>query len=585
MKKRNLLLSVLSVLFLSGVAMAQTASPPPKGIRLSPIPFRKLLNCDDLTSGLCVDTGSHLNYDGNYTGHDEPSLLFYSDEHGAGNNQIYLIKLPKDPPNLPTQDGKGGTYNFELRPAFWFGMAMCDSESFPNFTKTCKPDSDENIFDSSNPASPHYIGRHPGGAFLEMQFYPPGWIGSPQLIDPEFYFAALNIDSDGESATQLNNNACLESAGQETVNFAVITLDGVPLFPPNPLGANFGTSNPDLNNVLSMAPGDTLLLIMHDTPDGVQVTIKDLTTGQSGSMTAGPGQGFGQVVFDPSATTCNVTPYAFHPMYSTSSEHTRVPWTAHAYNIAFSDEIGHFEFCDASDANFNCAAAGVPDNKNGDGLDADDTFCFSPSDFGLSPPFIDVRACINEDSDFDGVSYGHNWPGTGHPSVEKDFHAQPVRFTSPLFFGRDSFFPKEYERVAFETDLPGIESYCSTKTGIGCTNPPLAGANQQATAFYPIYTTTHEDGLCFWQIGGKHIPGTDRTFGGNSAAEFSNNLLELFYPEATGPIFRFEDYRRTLKGNPCAKGNHDRDGDDDDDGRGDHDDGRGHDDGHGHDGH
>jgi hypothetical protein len=43
------------------------------------------------------------------------------------------------------------------------------------------------------------------------------------------------------------------------------------------------------------------------------------------------------------ASTCIQTPYAFHPMYATSSEHTRVPGAAHSYNVAFSDEIGHFE--------------------------------------------------------------------------------------------------------------------------------------------------------------------------------------------------------------------------------------------------
>jgi hypothetical protein len=44
-------------------------------------------------------------------------------------------------------------------------------------------------------------------------------------------------------------------------------------------------------------------------------------------------------------------------MYSTSSEHTRVPWAAHSYNVAFSDEIGHFEYCSAVDANGNCIQA------------------------------------------------------------------------------------------------------------------------------------------------------------------------------------------------------------------------------------
>ena len=66
-------------------------------------------------------------------------------------------------------------------------------------------------------------------------------------------------------------------------------------------------------------------------------------------MTAGPANGFGQVLYQPTSASCNVAPYAFHPMYSTSSPATRVPWTAHSYNVAMSDEIGHFEYCNAAE--------------------------------------------------------------------------------------------------------------------------------------------------------------------------------------------------------------------------------------------
>jgi hypothetical protein len=57
-------------------------------------------------------------------------------------------------------------------------------------------------------------------------------------------------------------------------------------------------------------------------------------------MTASADNGFAQVDYEPTAATCTQTPYSFHPMYSTSSEHTRVPWAAHSYNVAFADEIG-----------------------------------------------------------------------------------------------------------------------------------------------------------------------------------------------------------------------------------------------------
>jgi hypothetical protein len=32
----------------------------------------------------------------------------------------------------PKQDGTGGTWNFQLRPALWFGIALCENQSYPN---------------------------------------------------------------------------------------------------------------------------------------------------------------------------------------------------------------------------------------------------------------------------------------------------------------------------------------------------------------------------------------------------------------------------------------------------------------------
>src|SRR6267378_2459395 len=96
---------------------------------------------------LCVDLAESEQL-GYYSGHDEPSLLFYSDTAGAGNNNVWQIQLPKDPPVRPKDDGTGGTWNFQLHPAFWFGMAICESESFPNPGVPCTPNSDTNIADN-----------------------------------------------------------------------------------------------------------------------------------------------------------------------------------------------------------------------------------------------------------------------------------------------------------------------------------------------------------------------------------------------------------------------------------------------------
>jgi hypothetical protein len=90
-----------------------------------------------------------------YIGHDEPSNLFYSNVPGSGNQMRYQLTLPKDPSsNNPTLAGK--SFNFELHPAFWFGMAMCDTQSYPEQVSTCSPDSDTNIVDPA--ISPKHAG-------------------------------------------------------------------------------------------------------------------------------------------------------------------------------------------------------------------------------------------------------------------------------------------------------------------------------------------------------------------------------------------------------------------------------------------
>src|SRR6476661_5691137 len=125
-------------------------------------------------SSLCAD--AYDNPGNEYVGHDEPSLLFKSGQPGSGNDMTYTMRLPDDPPLKPTADGSGGTWNFELRPTFWFGLTLCDSESAPEFTKTCTPDSDANDLVGLDPTKPDYIGKHPGNAYMELQFYGPGYV-------------------------------------------------------------------------------------------------------------------------------------------------------------------------------------------------------------------------------------------------------------------------------------------------------------------------------------------------------------------------------------------------------------------------
>ena len=478
----------------------------------------------------CVDAAGTIA--GKYVGHDEPSVLFKSGRPGSGNDMTYTITLPKDPKTQPNASGAGGsTWNFQLRPTFWFGLTLCDTESAPEFTKTCKPDSDGNNLVGSNPNAPDYIGKHPGNAFMELQFYGPGYV--PQFegfgCTAHQYCAAMTIDSLGlnQNTGVANTKACNNFilGGEEPINWAYITRNGVSQAPANPLftgtftNPNFSAVNPDVNKDLLMNPGDRIRFHMHDTSAGFRVDMTDLTTGKHGSMTASTANGFAHVLYTPNSGTCQSAPYAFHPEYSTANPRGNT-WSAHTYNVAMSDEIGHFENCLAIDANGNCTSAGAQDPS----LDADDTGCVP----GADSTVVKINGCFAADGDYDGQSYRKDWPGTNpNPFLDRALHPTPVLFTSPLTRG------KNYSTVAFETDLPRIEAadsqanppFCDRVTGANCVNPP-AGAQ-----FYPFYTTTVRHGVCNWQQGGPFIPGTVNKFGGSSTTEFGP-LLRTLYPEA-----------------------------------------------------
>jgi len=406
-----------------------------------------------------------------YIGHDEPSVLFYSNGDGSGNDNTYKLRMPQEASILPRQDGGGGTWSFQQHIAPWLGMAFCDDQSSPNPDWSgaaypnvpCEPDSDSNIFTNDNGSSPHYIGKHPGTAYMEMQFYPPGYVSWPLGIscDAHKWCMAINIWSlsiDYNTGT-FNNTDCLNRAGVEPGNFAWITKSGVAAVPANALSPGRYTP-PAKSTLLLLGGGDQVTVHMADTHAGFKVTIDDLTNGTSGSMTASVANGFGSVNFDPTASSCSVGLHAFHPEYATSSPDTRVPWAAHSYNVAFSDEIGHFEYCKKVDeATLGCAKGGGFDTGN---KDQDDAFCMPVT--GYPTTLVDVKGCLSTDGDFDGTSYdAHAWPGTtADPTVDRALSGTPWMFTSPTFSGGQNF-----SQAAFEADLP--ESSPRTPSSVsGC---------------------------------------------------------------------------------------------------------------------
>ncbi len=172
--------------------------------------------CTDIRGFANVNNANNWNsrfYDnGVYIGHDEPDMTFLSSAPGSGDNVTWTETIGKDPAAAPTETNPGNdvTHYFQLTPAPWFSMAICDSNSYPQLP--CTAQSDANAPKGSYPGA--------GSAFMEMQLYPPGM---PPFVDStscddSHWCAALTIDSHECTFqfAQCNNNC------EEPVNFAWI---------------------------------------------------------------------------------------------------------------------------------------------------------------------------------------------------------------------------------------------------------------------------------------------------------------------------------------------------------------------------
>ena len=510
---------------------------------------------------------------GHYVGHDEPSVKFESSVPGSGNTMTFFQQLSTDPTGAPTTDplaSPSRSYYAELSPAPWFGLAICDPNSFPG--GACTPLSDSNTSNGS--------AGDAGSAFLELQFYPPGfgqWIDAPSM-DATKWTVALNIDSlecPGQNAVSgcaSPNPNCVEP-----INFALLTHDGKPTGPPAPQTSDQHTffENAD---TLQMNPGDTLKVSFSDIADpsgtqgstadtgGLVARVVDLTTGQSGFIVASAANGF----MNTNSADCSGTPFSFHAEYSTASKNNIVDWAALEGGVLMQDEIGHFEPC-ATLANADAVSATYSDGTFSDpvvkgtcasGFEAPvsgatgegpcsqtptgvtctgsttegstyggascpslmaaceftDGFCIpqgnrtisdlnGPSDVWSWP----VAGCEqnqtqNGDLDFDGSPYIADWPDGGST------HPTSFRYLGP-------FDPNgnPYPSVQFETDGPGSFNNCSASAPSMCAVPP-GGAS-----FYPFWSITSTQGLngitptasgyCAWNFGNDIAGITSNDFG------------------------------------------------------------------------
>jgi hypothetical protein len=505
---------------------------------------------------LCTDPisihngkASRLIDNGWYVGHDEPSVKFISSANGSGNTMTYTMQLPVDPSAAPTASGSVTDYG-ELSVAPWFGLAMCDPKSYPQ--NPCTPDSDKNSGLISNPNAA-------GSAFMELQFYPPGFA---PFIDSEScsatqWCSAINIDS---LACTFNFATC-NTACEEPVNFAFLQTNGVPSGPAAPQDPSVSTFVPN-GNTLMMNPGDSLKVSISDPSGGLLTQVWDLTTGQTGYMQASASNGFANT----NMADCSGNPFTWHAEYNTAKQPNQVPWAALEGGVLMEQEIGHgescdslsnrlgfrsrytdgssyvdpqvFQTCDGGMEGANATGEGCTFSSNGISCNAttqgggacpttdptsgalcefSDANCFpegsrpvmidgSPSEETSPLNFCFDNAFQNGDLDFDGNGYQEgSWPN-GQSNTPT-----PIVYTSPMSGNTP------YSKVQFETDVGGSSSMCDTVTGTDCAVPPI-GAN-----FYPYWTLSGSKsngggggGGCMWSLG-TTIPGfTTNSFGGDA---------------------------------------------------------------------
>jgi hypothetical protein len=528
-----------------------------------------------LAGDLCTDPikvtdgkGSRFVDNGWYVGHDEPSVKFISHAPGSGNTMTYFMKLPVDPQQAPTPSGSVTNYG-QLSVAPWFGLPMCDPNSFPQ--NPCTPDSDSNLGSISNPADA-------GSAFMELQLYPPGFT---PFVDSEScsrtkWCAALTIDSlECTFGFATCNPNC-----EEPTNFAFLQTNGVPAGPPSPQLADVSTFLPDRNTLL-FNQGDELEISITDPPQGFTTVIQDLTTHQTGYMTASAANGF----MNTSISNCAGTPFTFHAEYNTAASQNRVPWAALEGGVLMEQEIGHSEVCsslknqDPYTESFSngqsytdtdtydtcvggsegpgqvgegpCNSAAICQNAETQGPDgpqacpsdnADsgdlceyaDGFCFPQGSRTVqvngvaTTEWADANQCFadryqNGDLDFDGLSYQQSaWPdgGPNHPTA--------AEYIGP--FTNGSLYPQ----VQYESDIGGSSFLCNTATGAGCTVPPISAD------FYPYWSLSPKffpfgsiKTSCVWNFGGQ-LPNTIENFGKD--AQYGSPDLSWYGGTSISPV-------------------------------------------------
>jgi hypothetical protein len=526
----------------------------------------------------CVDPvgfvngkATHFDDNGWYVGHDEPTIKFISSAPGSGTTMTYYAKLPVDPAAAPTASASVTDYG-ELSPAPWFGLGLCDPRSYPQ--NPCTPDSDSNIgLNVPNAA---------GGAFMELQLYPPGYtpfVDAPSCSKTK-WCAALTIDSlECNFNQQFCNPNCVEP-----INFAFLQTNGVPTGPPSPQLETVNSLLPNSHTLL-FNQGDVLQISITDPKAGITATVHDLTTHQTAWMTGSAKNGF----MNTDLNTCNGFPYTYHAEYNTASINNRTPWAALEGGVLMEQETGHSEVC-TSLANQDPVLAGFPDGSTFEDDNIYDT-CQGGSDSAYADAgegpctvtSITGAQTVNTTFCQNAETQGENGPqGCPTPDATANVHCEmadgyclpagartalvngnPVqewsdtnecfanRFqngdldydgvpyekntwpngspnhpTSFQYVGPFMANGQPYPSIQFETDASGSARLCAAN-GQGCVIPMISAK------FYPYWSIAPSNSAlgskltsCVWNFGATQ-PNSINTFGGDK--QYGNPDLSWYF--------------------------------------------------------
>ena len=206
---------------------------------------------------------------------------------GSGSSQRSIrLRLPERPPALPNHGRHGGYVTTSSSTRFWFGMALCDTESSPNpGTKICVPPATPTSSTASIPRRPTTSAITRVRPLVEVQFYPPGWVPWPaadhqrrlelRRVAVVRGHGNLQLAAEDDTAGTLNNADCLRLGRARVLQLRVRHAERHPQGPPQP--AVFRQrrhlhADRDHDAVQAQPRRHDLTLDLRDSPNGVGQT-------------------------------------------------------------------------------------------------------------------------------------------------------------------------------------------------------------------------------------------------------------------------------------------------------------------------